>query len=130
MLIDLWEKLRGYDRWIETEATVERSDVTDRYDPKFPVRYRDISKELSSRDVLKFTDEKGETQRLSFSVPGDSPLFLLVDGSKVKIRYNPLNSDQYYLRELLQTRLYAVVKRISVPLLVLIALILYWWFRL
>jgi hypothetical protein len=27
MLIEIWERLRGYDKWIETEAKIESSKV-------------------------------------------------------------------------------------------------------
>jgi hypothetical protein len=121
MLIEMWERFRGYDKWIPAEATVETSRVSSYHD-----RSGDHE---TSRDVLKFIDAQGETQRLSFCVPGDSPLYQLVDGSKIDIRYNPSNPDEYYLRELLQTRVHAVVKRFSVALFMLVFLFLSGWLK-
>ena len=120
MLIEWWERFRGYDKWVETEATVETTRVKTEHG-----RYGDHE---TSRDVLRFIDQQGETQRLSFTVPGDSSLFQLVDGSKVNIRYNPSNPDEYYLRELLQTRIRSSARAI---LIIVIALILIFsgWFR-
>lgn len=83
----------------------------------------------TSRDVLRFIDQQGETQRLSFSVPGDSPLFQLVDGSKVNIRYNPSNPDEYYIRELLQSRVHRSAKAISLALAALIILVFSGWLK-
>jgi hypothetical protein len=35
MLIEIWERLRGYDKWIKTEATVQSSELVDRLaDPR------------------------------------------------------------------------------------------------
>jgi len=29
MLIEIWEHLRGYDKWIQTEATIQSSDLAE-----------------------------------------------------------------------------------------------------
>jgi hypothetical protein len=29
MLIELWEHLRGYDKWIQTEATIQSTDLAE-----------------------------------------------------------------------------------------------------
>ena len=94
MLIEFWERLRGYDKWVETEATVESSRIEN-----IPIRGGEIHQ---SDDVLLWTDNNGERHRGYLEVQGDSSLYQLVQDSKISIRYNPADPDQYYLRELLK----------------------------
>jgi hypothetical protein len=96
MLIELWERLRGYDKWIETEATVESSRVEN-------IQFRNAGYQQSD-DVLLWTDRKGERHRAYFEARAGSPPYDLVQGSKVVIRYDPANPDRYYLCELLKNR--------------------------
>jgi len=111
MLIEIWERLRGYDKWIQTEATVESSKVEETLDSESGgIAY-------SSGDVLVWMDQQGEHQRAYFTVPDDSPLYQLVEGATITIRFNPADPDQYYLRELLQSRIHTAVGRAIVILL-------------
>ena len=100
MLIELWEKLRGYDKWVETEATVEETAVEE-----FHVRGGNFSE---SSDVLRWTDLQENRHRTGITINDDSPLFQVVRGSSIRIRYNPADPEQFYIRELLQTRVRAV----------------------
>ncbi|HTB97777.1 MAG TPA: DUF3592 domain-containing protein [Terracidiphilus sp.] len=102
MLIELWEKLRGYDKWLETSATVEETNVEE-----FHVRGGNFSE---SSDVLRWTDTQGNRHRTGITINDDSPLFQLVRGSSIPIRYNPADPEQFYIRELLQTRVRALVR--------------------
>ena len=117
MFIELWERLRGYDKWVQTTAKVESSKVvetpvTDRYGTSYV---------YDSDEVLVWSDEKGERQWAYFTVPENSPLYLLVDNETIPIRYNPAQPDQFYLRELLQTRFHTFAKQaLLVAFLVLI----------
>jgi hypothetical protein len=127
MLIELWERLRGYDKWIETEAKIESSKVeetpvTDRYGHVSGYTY-------DSCDMLVWADQQGESQRDFFTVPDDSPLYQFVDGETITIRYNPTSPDQYYLRELLRTRIRTGVKSVVVALLVIGFLVVTVWLR-
>jgi hypothetical protein len=117
MLIEMWERLRGYDKWIEAEAEIESSQVSTYYD-------RQGEHEQSS-DILKWTDIQGETHRCDFTVPEDSSLYQNVAGQTITIRYSPADPERYYLRELLQTRMRIVV-RFAVPVLLLIGLVVVW----
>jgi len=114
MLIEMWERLRGYDKWIEAEAEIESSQISTYYD-------RQGEHEQSS-DILKWTDVQGEAHRSAFTVPEDSPLYQNVAGQTIAIRYSPADPGRYYLRELLQVRIRTVV-RFAVPVLLLIALV-------
>ena len=111
MLIDLLEKLRGYDKWIETTATVESSRES-----TYRVKGNDISE---SSDVLMWTDEQQSRHRTSFTVPDDSPLYQLVDGSTIQIRYNPADPEDYYIRGLLQERVRAVGKFVTAAMILI-----------
>jgi hypothetical protein len=106
MLIEIWEKLRGYDRWVEAETTVESTKGL-----SYPVEGGTV--ELSA-DVLLWTDADGGRHRAAFTVPETSPLYQLVRNSTTTIRYNPADPEQYYLRELLQTRARTAAARIVV----------------
>jgi hypothetical protein len=83
-LIEIWERLRGYDKWIEAQAsiessTVEETPVTDRSGQSIGFTY-------ASGDMLAWTDQQGEKQYADFTVPDDSPLYQLVGGESVTIR--------------------------------------------
>jgi len=121
MLIEIWERLRGYDKWIETDATVESSEAAN-----YQLHGRDLS---SSEDVIVWTDAGGEKHRAPFRVQADSPLFQLVQGSTISIRYNPADPEEYYFRELLQTRVRKVLSTVAVAALMIAALIFFGWLR-
>lgn len=123
MLIEIWERLRGYDKWIEASAKIESSDVnrTAHYG-----RNGDVSYTYDSADELVWMDRQGQKQSAGFSVDDESPIYQLVDGSSVTIRYNPARPDSYYFRALLQSRIrrfFQLVKQASIFLAVLGALI-------
>jgi hypothetical protein len=116
MLIELWERLRGYDKWVHATATVEASDPT-----YFQSRGHDYSR---SDDVIVWCDSAGEKHRAQFTVQVGSPLFQLVQGSKVDIRYNPADPEQYYFRELLKTRIRQVASPVKIAALVFAVLVI------
>jgi hypothetical protein len=117
MLIEIWERLRGYDKWVEAEAKIESSDISTYYD-------RQGEHEQSS-DILKWTDVQGETHTSAFTVPEDSSLYQNVAGQAIMIRYSSADPGRYYLRELLQIRMRKLV-RFAVPVLLLIGLVVVW----
>jgi len=110
MLIELWERLRGYNKWIETEAKVESSKVRETLDAESGgILY-------SCEDVLVWADQQGENQRAYFAVRDVSPLYQLIGGEAISIRYNPAEPDQYYLRELLQARVRRTVIQVAIAI--------------
>lgn len=118
MLIEIWERLRGYDKWIETQASIESSNlektpIADRYGNVVDYSY-------ASGDMLTWTDHQGEKQYGDFTVPDDSPLYQLVGGETVTIRYDPASPDRFYFRDLLRTKVHTAVKTTLVVLLFLI----------
>lgn len=102
MLINLWEKIHGYDHWTSTEATIESSQMEDHV-----YTYRgQTSHEYDSRDRLAWIDSEGNRHTGDCEIPDDSPLYQLIEQEKVAIRYNPNDPDQYYFPELVKARLH------------------------
>ncbi|MDE3199472.1 MAG: DUF3592 domain-containing protein [Acidobacteriota bacterium] len=109
MLIELWEKLRGYDKWVETTAIIQSSRISEEQIGTARVGFGNLSAgdavtENVSSDAIAWKDHSGSLHNAQFKVDEDSPLFQLYDGQSVKIRYNPANPDQFYLRGLERAR--------------------------
>jgi len=100
MLIEVWEKFRGYDKWVNATAMIERSDVE-----KTPYNNRDgsVSYFYGAGDTIAWVAD-GTKHYADFNVEEGSPLFQLVGGESVAIRYNPKNPDEFYYRDLLKSR--------------------------
>ena len=100
MLIEIWEKLRGYDKWVNAAATIERSDVE-----KTPHNDRNgsVSYSYEAGDVIAWVVD-GAKHYADFNVEEGSHLFQLVGGESVAIRYNPKDPDDFYYRDLLKSR--------------------------
>ncbi len=108
MLIEIWERLRGYDKWIQVDARIESSNLEeikhyDRYGEPEPSSWE-------SDDEIVWTDKTGLEQRADFRVPEESPIYQLIDGAIVTIRYNPTSPEEFYYRELLRTRVHTAFK--------------------
>ena len=127
MLLEYWEQLRGYDKWVQTQATIERSDVT-----KSPVADRSghvVGYTYDAGDVIRWTDQNGENQYATFEVEETSPLFQLIDGETVSIRYDPAHPDRFYYRDLLRSRVQSACRTIVGTICVLGLLIFFGWAR-
>jgi hypothetical protein len=100
MLIEIWEKLRGYDKWVNAAATIERSDVEET-----PYNNRDgsVSYFYEAGDVIAWVAD-GTKHFANFNVEEGSQLFQLVGGESVAIRYNPKDPDEFYYPDLLRSR--------------------------
>jgi hypothetical protein len=104
MLIEAWERLRGYDKWVAAVATVQstslsRVDVgTEKSKSPMPVGWESISK-ISWRDMnqIEHTAE--------FRAYEESPLYQLIEGDEVRIKYDPANPSEFYLPGLIRSRL-------------------------
>lgn len=107
MLIEIWERLRGYDKWIQTEARISSSKMEKT--PHYDRGGREFDT-WSSENELVWTDQSGQTQSAGFSVPDDSPLYQLIGGETVPIRYDPSDPDQYYFPDLLRSRIGSVLR--------------------
>ena len=119
MLIEMWERLRGFDKWVEAEARIVSSEVEE---TEHSNRYGKITYTYASGEVLAWTDGSGKEQSASFKVPDSSPLYQMMDGQSLRIRYNPKNPAEFYLRELFQSQLLTGVKTVLLVLIVLMGL--------
>jgi hypothetical protein len=128
MLIEIWERLRGFDKWIETEAKIESSKVEAEAIKNSHGAVRDYV--YSSGDTLTWTDAAGEKHSAGFKVPDDSPLYQLVGGETVTIRYDPARPDRYYFRELLRTQVHTAVKATAGTLIALTVAVIAGYFYL
>jgi hypothetical protein len=102
MLIELWERLRGYDKWVETDAMIESSDLVSK---GRRVGLGGVTPNLGSRVRIAWRSANGEKRTAEFNVDDESPLYQLVGAETVSIRYNPAKPGQYYFRDLLRSRI-------------------------
>lgn len=95
MLIELWERLRGYHEWVETEANIESFQTVRKRlgrSDRIP-RTRNVSS-----DLLVWRDQHGRRHYGPFVNLDTSPLYQLLEGETIRIRYDPANPDRYYNR--------------------------------
>jgi hypothetical protein len=103
MLTEIRNRLHGYDKWIQTDATILSSELAEpdaglecnekRSNPGSPFQWH-------STCTIGWTDVSGITHKGSYTISELSPLFQLYEGQIVPIRYNPACPGEYYLREL------------------------------
>jgi hypothetical protein len=114
MLTENWERLRGYDKWIQTEATILSSELTE---PDAGLERNEKRSNLGSpfqwhsTCTIGWTDVSGISHKGSYTVPELSPLFQLYQGQTVPIRYNPACPGEYYLHELCINKAASTLKR-------------------
>jgi len=108
MLIEIWERLRGYNKWIQTEAKIESSNLENV--KTYDINGNQAGVTTESDDVLVWTDKMGQRQRAKFCVPEDSPLYQFIGGETVTIRYNPAKPEEFYYRDLLRTKVHTAFK--------------------
>jgi len=101
MLIELWERLCGYDKWTETKAFVESSDLRQK-GAQYGIG--GATPKLGSWIRIAWTDSQGWRRAAEFGADDESPFYQLVGGETVTIRYNPAKPQQYYCRDLLKAR--------------------------
>ena len=53
---------------------------------------------------MLWTDPTGMDHRAPFTTQEGPPLFELIEGSTLAIRYNPADPEEYYCRELFELR--------------------------
>jgi hypothetical protein len=116
MLIEIWERLRGYDKWTETEAKIKSSKT------EIVVRRKRKGRLIYGWDGNKgiaWTDQRG-VHRVEHLEVNDGPLvFKRYDGEPVVIRYNPASPSEFYVREQLR---YQVILEAKIALAILVAL--------
>ena len=108
MLIEWWEKLRGYDKWVETTATIKSSALEQAI-----VGHDKLGRPFygwRGDEELVWTDKSGVQQCEPMSVTEGSPIFQCIEGNAVKIRYNPADNGDFYVREQLQYLVHRVAR--------------------
>jgi hypothetical protein len=97
MLIEIWERLRGYDKWIQTEARIDSAGAARKALGK---RYRVSNSSRFSANLLVWRDQRGKTHYGAFVNHDTSPLYQLLEDETITIRYDPARPDRYYCRSL------------------------------
>ena len=127
MLLKLWERFRGCDHWISTEAIIESSQMEDHV-----FTYRggrapaQTCHQYGSRDRLVWVDMQGNRHTGDCEIPDHSPLYQLIEHEKVAIRYNPDNPDEYYFPELTKAQLHHNLAQVGISVL-FVAVVLSLW---
>jgi hypothetical protein len=111
MLIELWEKIRGYDKWVETTATVVSSVPT-------PAGVLDGGKacknptatQWNSAIQVAWNDDAGHAHSEQFEVGEESPLYQLCEGDTLPVRVNPKRPDEIYVPGLIEANAMSVWK--------------------
>jgi hypothetical protein len=121
MLIKLWERLRGYDKWTATEATIVSSELVDPFEPQHREGRFGVARAIvgswpflswRSNCAITWTDASGASHAARYAAAENNRrLFQKYEGQKVEIRYNPAHPDEYYLRELFQQQLLFATQR-------------------
>jgi hypothetical protein len=96
MLIEIWEHLRGYDKWVETRATVVSSETLRK---RLGKRIPNPRTDQFSSDLLLWKDQRDEFHCGPFVNHEGSHLFQTLEGETVSIRYDPAKPDRFYTRE-------------------------------
>jgi hypothetical protein len=103
--IEIWERLRGYNKWIPAVATVQSSTLA-------PIRFNDVEagtdgnkQAIAWEAVCKIVwDDRHCTRHTAeFEVFEESPLYQLTDGDTVSIRFNPDKPEEFYVPGLIQS---------------------------
>jgi len=111
MLMAIWERWRGYDKWTEAKATVQSSKVVDRLATGrnkkgiWSVLLSYPCSAWQSNCEIGWTDASGVSHTGRYAVTENSSLFQEYEGQRVSIRHNPLSPDEFYLRGLFIDRL-------------------------
>jgi hypothetical protein len=105
MLIELWECLRGYDKWIETEAEVKSAELSEINFPGSKDRRNKQENAIAWNSECRFVwqDPAGVQHAGSFVADEESSLYQLSEGEKFSIRINPRNLEDFYIRGLLES---------------------------
>jgi hypothetical protein len=123
MFIELWERIRGYDKWSKSEATIRSSTLA-----KIEVGHNRNGTPIMAWQnscVLVWSDPAGASQLDEFSVFESSPLFQLYEDQKVTILCDPANSGNYFFPELLRTRAIRAIK-MTLGFAIFTALVVLW----
>lgn len=104
-LIDLWERFQGYHKWMPAVALVQSTELSrvgemggGKSNPPLAVGWESICK-------IRWQDQNQIERSAVFKAFEDSPLYQLIEGDTVNIRFNPANPSEYYLPGLIKSGL-------------------------
>jgi hypothetical protein len=123
MFIELWERIRGYDKWPQTEAAIRSSTLAE-----VEVGHNRNGAPIMAWQnscVLVWSDPAGGSQLDEFSVFESSPLFQLYEGQKVTILCDPANPGNYFFPELLRSKAIRAIK-VTLGFVIAAALVVLW----
>lgn len=95
MLIEIWERLRGYHNWTPAKATVQSAALS-RVGGAFA---------WQSICTISWRDQQHSEHTAAFKAFEESPLYQLCEGDTVGIRFNPANPSEFYLPGLMESQL-------------------------
>lgn len=105
MLIEISERLRGYGKWVRTEATIQLSTLQEPEAGKEWGEKRNYDNTYLAWQAtceVAWTDAFGNSHTGKFVADEGSPLFHLYEGQTVELRYDPANPDRFYIRGMLR----------------------------
>ena len=101
MLIEIWERLRGYHHWTQAEAKIEFVKEEHTYHDKSG---KELHYTYKTGECLVWTDARGAARQATLKPRGNDPKYQFADEEMATIRYNPANPEQYYFRKLSEMR--------------------------
>ena len=128
MLIDLWEKFRGYDKWVETHASVSAATVQQSAVIVGSAKKTNQSQNalfINSAVRIQWNGPDGKTYSEKFEAAEESPLYQLCEGDTLTVRMNPRRPDEIYIPGLLESELMAGWKFILVVVVLVLAVSAY-----
>jgi hypothetical protein len=101
MLIELWEHLRGYDKWTPAVAKVQSTALSrvgeiGSDQSKLPLGWESVC-------TIRWQDQNQIERTAVFRAFEESPLYQLIEGDTVNIRFNPAKPSGYYVPGLMQS---------------------------
>jgi hypothetical protein len=97
MLMEIWERLRGYHKWTQAEAKVEFLKEEFLYHDKAG---KDLHYSHVTGERLAWTDTTGQPHYAPLKKLGDNTRYKFTEGEAETIRYNPASPDQFYCRNI------------------------------
>jgi hypothetical protein len=126
MLIEWWEKLRGYGKWPETTATVVSSVPTPAgvLDGDKPAKNPSAT-QWNSVVRIVWKDSASQSHSEQFEVGEESPLYQLCEQDMLIIRVKPGEPDEIYVRGLIGSKVSIIWKSALTILLACLVVLAY-----
>jgi hypothetical protein len=128
LVIEFWDKFRGFNTWVKAEARVIESRVQ-AVDLAGNRTVNSAKRAAYSDAVIRFTwMDTGETTHSGeIRAPEDSSFFQLIEGDALPIKFNPRIPNEFYVPGLNRDQTASAVKRI-VFAGVMFAVVIVVWF--